>query len=125
MFENSTFSPLIPIMEASPMVSTIRRLWYQMFLSTLISSLAIHLIGAIVLYVRLRNHRYAKYLAMVIQFAGLTTPILICSISNALIAVILVFTDRYDMSVYFLFLIGCMQTICVIGFEFLQIVQTL
>ena len=42
--------------ETSPMVFMIRKLWYQMFLSTLISSLLMHSIGAVILYVRLRTH---------------------------------------------------------------------
>ena len=124
MRENVT-STVTQIIISSPMLATFRNLWYQMFLATLLSSLLIHLFGAILLYVRLRKHRYAKYLALTIQIAGLATPLLICSVSNALIAIILVFTERFDISWFYVILIGCLQTVCVIAVEFLRIIQTL
>lgn len=111
--------------ETSPMVFMIRKLWYQMFLSTLISSLLMHSIGAVILYVRLRTHKYAKWLALLIQIAGLTTPILICSVSNALIAVILVFTQLYDIHILAIISIGFGQSVAVVAVEFLRVIQTL
>ena len=106
-------------------MAEIRRLWYQMFLSTLISSMVIHAVGASILFVRLRSHHYAKWLAMLVQLAGFVTPICLGSVTNALIAAILVFSGRYDLSFYIIVLIGLAQTVCVVFIEFLRIIQTL
>lgn len=107
------------------MMNEIRRLWWQMFISTLVSSLIIHLIGSLVLFVRLRSHHYAKYLALLVMLAGLFTPLFLGSITNALIAAILVFSGRFDLSYYIVISIGLTQTVCVVAVEFLRIMQTL
>jgi hypothetical protein len=96
-----------------------------MFLSTLISSILVHLIGAIILFVRLRSHHYAKYLAFFVLMAGFITPLFLGSITNALIAAILVFSGRFDLSFYIIISIGLTQTVCVVAVEFLRIMQTL
>jgi len=64
---------------------------------------------------RLRAHRYAKWLALIIQLAGFATPLLLGSITNALIAAILVFSGRYDLPIYIIIAIGLAQTVCVVG----------
>lgn len=107
------------------MMIEIRKLWYQMFLSTLISSIVCHLIGAIVLFIRLRSHHYAKWLALVILLAGFATPVILGSVTNALIASILVFSSRYALPFYIIIAIGLAQTFCVIAIGFLRIIQTL
>lgn len=107
------------------MMVEIRRLWYQMFLSTLISSIIIHSIGSIVLFIRLRSHHYAKWLALLVQLAGFFTPIFLGSVTNALIAAILVFSGRFDLNVFIIISIGLTQTVCVVAVEFLRIIQTL
>jgi hypothetical protein len=107
------------------MMVEIRRLWYQMFLSTLISSIIIHSIGSIVLFIRLRSHHYAKWLALLVQLAGFITPIFLGSVTNALIAAILVFSGRFDLNVFIIISIGLTQTVCVVAVEFLRIIQTL
>jgi hypothetical protein len=107
------------------MMVEIRRLWYQMFLSTLISSIIIHSIGSIVLFIRLRSHHYAKWLALLVQLAGFITPIFLGSVTNALIAAILVFSGRFDLNVFIIISIGLTQTFCVVAVEFLRIIQTL
>lgn len=107
------------------MVVEIRRLWYQMFLSTLISSIIIHSIGSLVLFIRLRSHHYAKWLALLVQLAGFITPVFLGSVTNALIAAILVFSGRFDLSFFIIVGIGLAQTVCVVGVEFLRIIQTL
>ena len=82
--------------QAQPtMMSEIRKLWYQMFLSTLISSIVFHSIGSIVLFIRLRSHHYAKWLALLVQLAGFFTPIFLGTVTNALIASILVYSGRF------------------------------
>jgi hypothetical protein len=106
-------------------LTEIRRLWYQMFLSTLISSIVIHAIGSIILYIRLRSHHYAKWLAILVQLAGFLTPIFLGSATNALIASILVFSSRYDLPSYIIILIGVCQTLAVVIVGFLKIMQTL
>ena len=103
----------------------LRKLWYQMFLSTLISSVIIHSIGSVILFIRLRSHHYAKWLALIVQLAGFITPIFLGSVTNALIAAILVFSSKLDLPIYVTISIGLAQTICVIGVEFLRILQTL
>ena len=107
------------------MVNEIRRLWYQMFLSTLISSVAVHAIGSLVLFVRLRSHHYAKWLALLVQLAGFATPLLLGSVTNALIAAILVLSGRFDLPFYVIILIGVAQTACVVLLGFLRVIQTL
>ncbi len=107
------------------MIVEIRRLWYQMFLSTLISSVICHSIGSAVLFVRLRTHHYAKWLAMLIMLAGFVTPVVLGSVTNALIASILVFSSRFDLPVYIVIAIGLAQTVCVVSIGFLRIIQTL
>ncbi len=113
------------ITENGKIMNEIQRLWYQMFLSTLISSIFIHLIGSIVLYIRLRSHHYAKWLALVVQIAGFLTPLLLGAVTNALIAAILVFSSRFDLPYYIIILIGVAQTVCVVAVGFLRIIQTL
>jgi biotin transporter BioY len=103
----------------------IQRLWYQMFLSNLISSVLIHTVGAFILYIRLRSHHYAKWLAIIVQLAGFATPILLGSITNALLASILVFSHRADVPFYILIAIGLAQTLYVVSIGFLRIIQTL
>ena len=98
---------------------------YQMFLSTLISSILLHTIGSIVLFVRLRSHHYAKWLALLVQLAGLFTPLFLGTVTNALIASILVFSGRFDLSFFVIVSIGLAQTFVVVAVEFLRIVQTL
>ena len=107
------------------LMNEIQKLWYQMFLSTLISSILVHLIGAAVLFVRLRSHHYAKWLAMIVLLAGFLTPLFLGSVTNALIAFILVFSSRYDLPYYVIMLIGVAQTVCVVAVGFLRIIQTL
>lgn len=107
------------------MIDEIRRLWYQMFLSTLISSIICHSIGSAVLFVRLRSHHYAKWLAIIIIVAGFATPVLLGSVTNALIASILVFSSRFDLPIYIVIAIGLAQTVCVVSVGFLRIIQTL
>ncbi len=107
------------------MMREIQKLWYQMFLSTLISSILVHSIGSLILYIRLRSHHYAKWLAMVVQLAGFLTPLLLGAVTNALIAAILVFSSRYDLPYYVIILIGVAQTIAVVAVGFLRIIQTL
>ena len=111
--------------DSGVMMIEIRRLWYQMFLGTLISSLIAHSVGSLVLYIRLRSHHYAKWIAMLIQLAGLITPLCLGSITNFLIAAILVFSGRFDLPYYFIILIGVAQTVCVVAVGFLRIIQTL
>ena len=106
-------------------VTEIRRLWYQMFLGTLISSIVLHSAGSIVLYLRLRSHHYAKWLAILVQLAGFLTPIFLGSVTNALIAAILVFSSRFDLPFYIIILIGVCQTFIVVLIGFLRIMQTL
>ena len=106
-------------------MNEIQKLWYQMFLSTLISSILVHLIGAGVLFVRLRSHHYAKWLAMIVLLAGFLTPLFLGSMTNALIAFILVFSSRYDLPYYVIMLIGVAQTAAVVAVGFLRIIQTL
>lgn len=106
-------------------MTRIRQLWYQMFLSTLISSIVIHSIGSIILLVRLRSHHYAKWLALLVQLAGFLTPIFLGSVTNALIASILVISDRYELPFYIVISIGLAQTLCVVAMQFLKIIQTL
>ncbi len=106
-------------------MNEIQKLWYQMFLSTLISSILVHLIGAAVLFVRLRSHHYAKWLAMIVLLAGFLTPLFLGSVTNALIAFILVFSSRYDLPYYVIMLIGVAQTAAVVAVGFLRIIQTL
>jgi len=113
------------ITENGKIMNEIQRLWYQMFLSTLISSILIHLIGSIILYIRLRSHHYAKWLALVVQIAGFLTPLLLGAVTNALIAAILVFSSRFDLPYYIIILIGVAQTVCVVAVGFLRIIQTL
>ena len=113
------------ITENGKIMNEIQRLWYQMFLSTLISSILIHLIGSIILYIRLRSHHYAKCLALVVQIAGFLTPLLLGAVTNALIAAILVFSSRFDLPYYIIILIGVAQTVCVVAVGFLRIIQTL
>ena len=107
------------------MMDEIRRLWYQMFLSTLISSIILHSIGSLVLFIRLRSHHYAKWLALVVQLAGFVTPLFLGSVTNALIAAILVFSGRFDLSFYIIISIGLTQTVCVVAVSFCRIIQTL
>ena len=112
--------------QAQPtMMSEIRKLWYQMFLSTLISSIVFHSIGSIVLFIRLRSHHYAKWLALLVQLAGFFTPIFLGTVTNALIASILVYSGRFDLSLFIIISIGLAQTVCVVAVEFLRIIQTL
>lgn len=106
-------------------MAQIRQLWYQMFLSTLISSIVLHSIGSIILLVRLRSHHYAKWLALLIQLAGFLTPIFLGSVTNALIASILVISNRYELPFYFVISIGLAQTLCIVAMQFLKIIQTL
>ncbi len=96
-----------------------------MFLSTLISSIVLHTIGSIVLFVRLRSHHYAKWLALLVQLAGLFTPLFLGSVTNALISSILVYSGRFDLSFFIIISIGLAQTFVVVAVEFLRIVQTL
>jgi len=107
------------------MMFEIQRLWYIMFLSTLISSILVHFVGSLVLYVRLRSHHYAKWLALVVQIAGFLTPLLLGAVTNALIAAILVFSSRFDLPIYIIILIGVAQTVCVVVVGFLRIPFTL
>lgn len=126
--KNNLTSPrlIMSNVEQNPtMIGEIRNLWYQMFLSTLISSVVLHSIGSLILYIRLRSHHYAKWLALIVQIAGFITPIFLGSITNALIAAILVFSGRYTLSFYIAVSIGLGQTICVVAVEFLRIMQTL
>jgi biotin transporter BioY len=121
----STSSVVSSGSENEALFSEIRKLWYQMFLSTLISSAIVHCIGSIVLYIRLRSHRYAKWLSLIIQMAGFATPLLLGSITNALIASILVFSGRLNLPIYAIIGIGLAQTICVVAVGFFRISQTL
>lgn len=111
--------------DTQEMLVEMRRLWYQMFLGTLISSIIIHAIGSFVLFVRLRSHHYAKWLAMLVQIAGFLTPIFLGTITNALIAAILVFSKRTELPFYIVVLIGVCQTVAVVAVGFLRIMQTL
>jgi hypothetical protein len=106
-------------------VDEIRKLWGKMFLSTLISSIILHLTGSIVLFVRLRSHHYAKYLTFLVFIAGIFTPLFLGSVTNALIASILVLSGRFNLSIFIVISIGLIQTLCVVGVEFLHIMQTL
>lgn len=106
-------------------MAQISQLWYQMFLSTLISSIVIHSIGSFILLVRLRSHHYAKWLALLVQLAGFLTPIFLGSVTNALIASILVISNRYELPFYIVISIGLAQTLCVVAMQFLKIIQTL
>lgn len=111
--------------ESDDTVTEIRRLWYQMFLGTLISSIILHALGSLILYIRLRSHHYAKWLALLIQFAGFLTPLFLGTITNALIAAILVSSGRKGLPFYIVVLIGICQTIAVVTIGFLRIMQTL
>ena len=111
------------------MTESIRRLWYQMFLSTLISSIILHSIGSLVLFIRLRkNNRYTKWLIFSILIAGVVTPLVLGSVNNILIASILVFSGNMgseSLPPYSIILIGLCQTIIVLLMGFLKILQTL
>jgi flagellar biosynthesis protein FlhB len=105
--------------------SEIGRIYGNMFLSTLISSMVLHSIGALILFIRLRKHSYSLWLLGAMLLAGLLTPAIVGSISNALIASILFFSMRIDLPYWFLVLIGVCQTLIVVGMGFLKIIQTL
>lgn len=106
-------------------VDKIQKLWYTMFISTLASSVIFHLIGALVLFIRLRSHHYAKWLTLLVILAGFVTPLFLGSITNALIAAILVFSNRDNLPFYINSSIGLAQTVCIIAVQFLKIMQTL
>ncbi|CAF0890210.1 unnamed protein product [Brachionus calyciflorus] len=121
----STFEPgVVEVIKESDS-SRIYKLWYQMFLVTLISSVICHSIGSLVLFFRLRSHHYAKWLALIVQITGFITPIFLGTISNLLIASILVFSNRHNLSFFIVTSIGLAQTLCIVAVEFLKIMQTL
>ena len=122
-YSNST----IPATSNHPYATMIqlRRLWYQMFVSTLVSSIILHSIGSLVLFIRLRKHMFTKWLIIVILIAGVVTPLVLGSINNILIASILVYSGRYDLTLPWLILIGLCQTMLVVLIGFLKILQTL
>ncbi len=124
---NSTATPSSSVSELQS--EAIRRLWYQMFLSTLISSIILHSIGSLVLFIRLRkNNRYTRWLIFSILLAGVFTPLVLGSVNNILIASILVFSGNIgsdSLPFYSIILIGLCQTIIVLLIGFLKILQTL
>ncbi len=64
-------------------------------------------------------------MALIVQIAGLITPIFLGTLTNALIAAILVFSGRFDLNIYVIISIGLTQTLAVVAIEFLRIIQTL
>lgn len=120
----STEESYVELIEESNSI-LIYKLWYQMFLVTLISSIICHSIGSLVLFIRLRSHHYAKWLALILQLAGFITPVFLGTITNLLIASILVFSKRHDLPFLGLISIGLAQTFCIVSIEFLKIMQTL
>jgi hypothetical protein len=127
MYENMTTTTTAKSFLTSNVttMSELSRLWYQMFLSTLISSIILHSIGAFVLFMRLRKNSYTKWLVLVILLTGILTPLTLGSINNILIASILVFSSRFDLPFYATILIGLGQTIFIILVGFLKLMQTL
>ena len=113
-----TINPITP-------TSEIGRIYGNMFIATLISSIVLHSIGALILFIRLRKHSYSLWLLGAMLLAGILTPAIVGSISNALIASILFFSMRIDLPYWFLVLIGVCQTLIVVGMGFLKIIQTL
>lgn len=105
--------------------SEIGRIYGNMFLSTLISSMILHSIGALILFIRLRKHSYSLWLLGAMLLAGILTPIIVGSISNALIASILFFSMRIDLPYWFLVIIGVCQTLIIVGMGFIKLILTL
>jgi hypothetical protein len=106
-------------------MSELSRLWYLLFLGTLISSIVLHSIGAFVVFMRLRKNSYTKWLIFIILITGLLTPLTLGSINSILIASILVFSSRVNLPYYIAVVIGLGQTVFIVLVGFFKLMQTL
>lgn len=99
-------------------------IWYQVFLWALFTSIFVHAIAAIMAFLRLRKHKYGRWMSVIIIVMGVLSPLTGGIITSATIAGFYRGSD-FEMKPFFAFIWGLGQTVVVLVISFSRILATL
>ncbi|CAL1544166.1 unnamed protein product [Lymnaea stagnalis] len=99
-------------------------IWYQVFLWALFSSLFVHIVAALIAFLRLRKHRIGRWIPLAIIAMGVLSPLTGGVVSSAAIAGVYRASNVAMMPFYAL-VWGVGQTLIVIIISFMRILATL
>ncbi|XP_050292698.1 transmembrane protein 170A [Anthonomus grandis grandis] len=105
-------------------LNTFSKMWYQVFLWALFSSVVVHTVAALIAFLTLRKHKYGKYFPLAILIMGVLTPALTGIVSSAAIAYVYR-ASSYPMNPLHALFWGCGQTFIMGCMGFTRILATL
>ncbi|CAG5124889.1 unnamed protein product [Candidula unifasciata] len=105
-------------------IDTFVEIWYQVFLWALFSSLFVHIVAALIAFLRLRKHRIGRWIPVAILTMGVLSPLTGGVISSAAIAGVFRASDFLVMPFYAL-VCGVVQTFLVLVISYSRILATL
>ncbi|GFS23913.1 transmembrane protein 170A-like [Elysia marginata] len=99
-------------------------MWYQVFLWALFSSLFVHIVAALIAFLRLRKHHIGRWIPLAILTMGVLSPLTGGVVSSAAIAGVFRASD-FVMWPFYALMWGVGQTFVVIVISFSRILATL
>ncbi|KAK3785172.1 hypothetical protein RRG08_021970 [Elysia crispata] len=99
-------------------------MWYQVFLWALFSSLFVHVVAALIAFLRLRKHHIGRWIPLGILTMGVLSPLTGGVVTSAAIAGVFLASD-FNMWPLYALLWGVGQTFVVIVISFSRILATL
>uniref|UniRef100_A0A0B6ZP59 Transmembrane protein 170A n=1 Tax=Arion vulgaris TaxID=1028688 RepID=A0A0B6ZP59_9EUPU len=125
-FQAGAHDSVLNVISLSPNdeLDTFVEIWYQVFLWALFSSLFVHIIAALISFLRLRKHSIGRWIPAAILAMGVLSPLTGGVVSSAAIAGVYRASDFVMMPLYAL-VWGVVQTFLVVVISFSRILATL
>ncbi|XP_059171221.1 transmembrane protein 170A-like [Physella acuta] len=120
---DSVFS-VISLSSSDGDLDTFVEIWYHVFLWALFSSLFVHIVAALIAFLRLRKHRLGRWIPVVIFTMGIISPLTGGVVSSAAIAGVFR-ASNFALRPYYALVCGAGQTFIVVVISFMRILATL
>ncbi|ODN04046.1 Transmembrane protein [Orchesella cincta] len=108
----------------SDQLKTFSDMWYRVFLWAFLSSIIVHVIGALIAFGTLRKHRVGRFFPLLVLLMGIVNPGTTGLITSAVIAFIYK-ASILQMTPFYAFVYGVGQTGVAAAFSFTRILATL
>ncbi|GFN89830.1 transmembrane protein 170a-like [Plakobranchus ocellatus] len=125
-FQTGAHDSVLSVISLSPndKIDTFVEIWYQVFLWALFSSLFVHIVAALIAFLRLRKHSIGRWIPLAILTMGVLSPLTGGVVSSAAVAGVYRASDMVMIPFYAL-VWGVGQTFVVIIISFSRILATL
>ncbi|XP_014665233.1 PREDICTED: transmembrane protein 170A-like [Priapulus caudatus] len=118
-----TIANVIGLTPAKPL-NKFGKIWYQVFLWALFSSLFVHLVAAAIAFCRLHSHKFGRWTPLLIVAMGVVSPLTGGALTSAVVAGVYRSAGIVMQPLFALFW-GVGQTIFVLLVSFSRILATL